>query len=134
MPRATNSAASRKRRKRVLKAAKGYRGARSKLFRYAKDAVRKAKSYAYRDRKNRKRTFRQLWIARINAAARNHGLTYNRLIEGLIAGSIEVDRKVLADMAVHDEAGFAAVVEQAKAALESKQQNATTAVADAPAA
>jgi large subunit ribosomal protein L20 len=135
MPRATNSAASRKRRKRVLKAAKGFRGARSKLFRYAKDAVRKAKQYNYRDRKVRKRTFRQLWIARINAAARNHGLTYNRLIEGLIAGSVEVDRKVLADMAVHDDDGFAKVVEQAKAALEAKQQAAANAsAAEAPAA
>lgn len=134
MPRATNSAASRKRRKRVLKAAKGFRGARSKLFRYAKDAVRKAKQYHYRDRKVRKRTFRQLWIARINAAARNHGLNYNRLIEGLAAASIEVDRKVLADMAVHDDAGFAAVVEQAKAALEAKARAAAAAPAEAPAA
>ncbi len=122
MPRATNSAASRKRRKRVLKAAKGFRGARSKLFRYAKDAVRKAKQYNYRDRKNRKRTFRQLWITRINAAARGRGLTYNRLVEGLIAAGIEVDRKVLADLAVHDEEAFGKILEQAQAALEAKQQ------------
>lgn len=122
MPRATNSAASRKRRKRVLKAAKGFRGARSKLFRYAKDAVRKAKQYHYRDRKNRKRTFRALWITRINAAARNHGLSYNRLVEGLAAAGVEVDRKVLADIAVHDDDAFGKVVEQARAALEAKQQ------------
>ena len=120
MPRATNSPASRKRRKRVLKQAKGYRGARSKLYRYAKDAVRKAKQYNYRDRKNRKRTFRNLWVQRINAGVRDRGLTYSRFIEGLNAAGIELDRKVLSDMAINDAAGFDAVVAAAKDALEKK--------------
>ena len=120
MPRATNAAASRRRRKRVLKAAKGFRGFRSKLYRYAKDAVRKAMQYNYRDRKVRKRTFRKLWILRINIATRNEGLTYSRFIEGLGAAGIEMDRKVMADMAVKDEAGFKALIQQAKAALEKK--------------
>ena len=120
MPRATNSPASRKRRKRVLKEAKGYRGARSKLYRYAKDAVRKAKLYNYRDRKNRKRTFRNLWVQRINAAVRERGLTYSRFIEGMNAAGIELDRKVLSDMAIRDEAGFTAVVDAAKDALAKK--------------
>ena len=120
MPRATNSPASRKRRKRVLKQAKGFRGCRSKLYRYAKDAVRKAKIYNYRDRKNRKRTFRNLWVQRINAAVRERGMTYSRFIEGLNAAGIELDRKVLSDMAIQDAAGFGAVVEAAKEALEKK--------------
>jgi large subunit ribosomal protein L20 len=120
MPRATNAAASRRRRKRVLKAAKGFRGFRSKLYRYAKDAVRKAMQYNYRDRKVRKRTFRKLWILRINIATRANGLTYSRFIEGLGAAGIEIDRKVMADMAVKDEAGFAALVQQAKGGLEKK--------------
>ncbi len=120
MPRATNSPASRKRRKRVLKQAKGFRGARSKLYRYAKDAVRKAKLYNYRDRKNRKRTFRNLWVQRINAATRELGMTYSRFIEGLNAAGIELDRKVLSDMAIHDAEGFGQVVAAAKDALEKK--------------
>ena len=120
MPRATNSPASRKRRKRVLKQAKGYRGARSKLYAYAKDAVRKAKQYNYRDRKNRQRTFRNLWVQRINAATRERGLTYSRFMEGLNAAGIELDRKVLSDMAIHDAAGFDAVVAAAKDALDKK--------------
>ena len=120
MPRATHSPASRKRRKRVLKQAKGYRGARSKLYRYAKDAVRKAKVYNYRDRKNRKRTFRNLWVQRINAATRERGLTYSRFMEGLSAAGIELDRKVLSDMAIHDASGFDAVVAAAKDALKKK--------------
>lgn len=120
MPRATNSPASRKRRKRVLARAKGFRGFRSKLFRYAKDAVRKAQTYEYRDRKKRKGQFRRLWIARISAAVRNEGLTYSRFIEGLNAAGIEADRKVLADIAVKDAAAFSAIIAQAKAALESK--------------
>jgi large subunit ribosomal protein L20 len=120
MPRATNSPASRKRRKRVLKQAKGFRGARSKLYRYAKDAVRKAKLYHYRDRKNRKRSFRNLWVQRINAATRELGMTYSRFIEGLNAAGIELDRKVLSDMAIHDAAGFGQVVAAAKEALEKK--------------
>jgi large subunit ribosomal protein L20 len=120
MPRATNAPASRRRRKRTLKAAKGFRGFRSKLFRYAKDAVRKAMVYNYRDRKNRKREFRKLWIQRINAATRAHGLSYSRFSEGLKAAGIELDRKVLSDMAIKDEAAFAAIVKQVKDALAKK--------------
>jgi len=120
MPRATNSPASRQRRKRVLQRAKGFRGFRSKLFRYAKDAVRKAMQYEYRDRKKRKGQFRRLWIQRLSAAARNDGLTYSRFIEGLKAAGIEADRKVLADLAVNDPGAFAAIVAQAKAALDAK--------------
>ncbi len=120
MPRATNSPASRKRRKRILLRAKGFRGFRSKLYRYAKDAVYKARQYEYRDRKKRKGQFRRLWIQRISAAVRNEGLTYSRFIEGLKAASIELDRKVLADLAVVDAAAFSAIVEQAKGALEKK--------------
>ncbi|NNE94311.1 MAG: 50S ribosomal protein L20 [Verrucomicrobiales bacterium] len=124
MPRATNAPASRKRRKRMLKKAKGYRGARSKLFRYAKDAVYKAQQWQYRDRKNRKRTFRRLWIQRISAAARENGITYSRLIEGLNAAKIEIDRKVLSDIAINDPAAFTAIAEQAKAGLEEKAKSA----------
>jgi len=120
MPRATNSPASRKRRKRMLVKAKGYRGFRSKLYRYAKDAVRKAMLYQYRDRKKRKGQFRRLWIQRISAATRNEGLTYSRFVEGLKAAGIEADRKILADLAVNDPAAFSAIVAQVKAALESK--------------
>lgn len=124
MPRATNSPASRARRKRTLKLAKGYRGFRSTHFRYAKDAVRKAMTYAFRDRKARRRNFRRLWIARLSAATRPLGLSYSRFIEGLKAASIDMDRKVLADLAIHDEAGFALIVERAKSALASKSQKA----------
>ncbi len=120
MPRATNSPASRKRRKRILLRAKGFRGFRSKLFRYAKDAVYKARQYEYRDRKKRKGQFRRLWIQRISAAVRNEGLTYSRFIEGLKAANIDLDRKVLADLAVVDAAAFSTIVEQAKGALEKK--------------
>jgi large subunit ribosomal protein L20 len=120
MPRATNSPASRARRKRVLHRAKGFRGFRSKLFRYAKDAVRKAMTYEYRDRKKRKGQFRRLWIQRISAAVRNEGLTYSRFIEGLAAAGIEADRKILADLAVKDAEAFSAIVAQAKAALDKK--------------
>jgi large subunit ribosomal protein L20 len=120
MPRATNSPASRKRRKRILKRAKGFRGFRSKLYKYAKDAVRKAQSYEYRDRKKRKGQFRRLWIQRISAGTRAKDLTYSRFIEGLKAANIEVDRKILADLAVHDIDAFNSIVEQAKAALEQK--------------
>ncbi|MGB6222700.1 50S ribosomal protein L20 [Haloferula sp.] len=122
MPRATNSPASRARRKRVLLRAKGFRGFRSKLFRYAKDAVRKAHQYEYRDRKKRKGQFRRLWIQRISAATRNEGLTYSRFIEGLNACGIEADRKILADLAVTDPAAFSAIVAQAKAGLEQKKE------------
>jgi large subunit ribosomal protein L20 len=121
MPRATNAPASRRRRKKIIKEAKGFRGRRSKLFRYAKNAIMKARVYAYRDRKNRKRNFRMLWQLRINAAARAHGLTYSRFMEGLKAAGIDLDRKILADIAVKDEAAFKAIFDKAKAALEAKQ-------------
>jgi large subunit ribosomal protein L20 len=120
MPRATNARASRERRKRVLDKAKGYRGRRSKLFRYAKDATMKAKYWAYRDRKTRKRNFRNLWIQRINAACRQFGTTYSRFIEGLAAAKIDIDRKALADLAVTDEATFKAILDKAVAALDRK--------------
>ncbi|MBV9391408.1 MAG: 50S ribosomal protein L20 [Verrucomicrobia bacterium] len=121
MPRATNAPASRERRKRVLDSASGYRGRRSKLFRYAKDATMKAKYWSYRDRKTRKRNFRSLWIQRINAACRDFGITYSRFMEGLIAAKIEVDRKVLADLAVTDPAALKVLFERANAALEKKR-------------
>src|SRR5262245_66600702 len=122
MPRATNAPASRERRKRVLNAAKGYRGRRSKLFRYAKDATMKAKYWAYRDRKTRKRNFRMLWIQRLNAAARANGVTYSRLAEGLKAAGIVLDRKILADLAVIDEKTFGSIIEQAKGYMEKKHE------------
>jgi large subunit ribosomal protein L20 len=122
MPRATNAAASRRRRKKIIKEAKGFRGRRSKLFRYAKNAVMKARVYAYRDRKTRKRNFRMLWQLRINAASRALGLSYSRFMEGLKAAGILVDRKILADIAVTDEAAFNAIFDQAKTALDKKQQ------------
>ena len=120
MPRATNAPASRERRKRVLDQAKGYRGRRSKLFRYAKDATMKGKYWAYRDRKTRKRNFRMLWIARVNAAARANGLTYSRFIEGIKAAGIDLDRKVLAELAVSEEAAFQGIVAKAVDALKGK--------------
>ena len=120
MPRATNSPASRARRKKVLEKAKGFRGRRSKLFRYAKNAVMKAETWAYRDRKTRKRNFRNLWVARINAACRANGMTYSRFIEGLTAAQITLDRKILSDIAVTDEAAFKALVDKASAALTNK--------------
>lgn len=120
MPRATNAPASRKRRKRILSRAKGFRGARSRLIRSAKDAVFKARQWEYRDRKNRKRTFRGLWIQRINAAARARGLSYSRFMEGLKSANIELDRKVLADIAVSDSTAFDVLADQAKAALDAK--------------
>ncbi|MGI8820824.1 MAG: 50S ribosomal protein L20 [Chthoniobacterales bacterium] len=120
MPRATNAPASRERRKRVLDRAKGFRGRRSKLFRYAKDATMKAKYWAYRDRKTRKRTFRYLWIQRLNAAVRAQGITYSRFAEGLKAANIGLDRKILSDMAITDEAAFTAIVGKVKTALEEK--------------
>src|SRR3954471_4423526 len=110
MPRATNPPASRERRKRVLDAAKGYRGRRSKLFRYAKDATMKAKYWAYRDRKTRKRNFRMLWWQRLNAAVRPQGLPYSRFAEGWKAANVGLDRKILSDLAITDEAAFAAIV------------------------
>jgi large subunit ribosomal protein L20 len=122
MPRATNAPASRERRKRVLDKAKGYRGRRSKLFRYAKDATMKAKYWAYRDRKTRKRNFRNLWIQRINAACRQFGTTYSRFVEGLVAAKIEIDRKALADLVVTDEATFKAILDKAVSALDQKRE------------
>ena len=105
------------RHKKVLKQAKGYYGARRKVYRVAKQAVIKAGQYAYRDRRQRKRQFRRLWIVRINAAARQFGLSYSRFMDGLNKAGIEVDRKVLADLAVHDIAAFGALAEKAKAQL-----------------
>ena len=122
MPRATNAPASRERRKKVVDKARGFRGRRSKLFRYAKNAVMKAEYWSYRDRKVRKRTFRVLWQQRINAAARAHGLNYSRFMEGIKAAGIMLDRKILADMAVTDEAAFKAIFDQANAALEAKRK------------
>jgi len=124
MPRATNAPASRERRKRVLDKAKGFRGRRSKLFRYAKNAVMKAEYWSYRDRKTRKRNFRYLWIQRLNAAARAHGITYSRFMEGLTALNLGLDRKVLSDMAINDEVSFKGIVDQVVKALEAKSKKA----------
>jgi large subunit ribosomal protein L20 len=118
--RVTNAPASRKRRKRVLKLAKGFRLKRSKLYRYASDAVDHGLQYAYRDRRTRKRDFRALWQIRINAAARAAGLTYSRFIEGLKAAKVTLDRKVLADLAATDAAAFGELVKVAQGALDAK--------------
>ena len=117
MPRVKTNVASKKRKKKVLKQTRGYWGARSRLFRTAQEALNRAQVYAYRDRRNRKRDFRRLWIARINAAARLNGLSYSQLIHGLNQAGIEMNRKILADLAVRDPQAFAAVAEQAKAHL-----------------
>ena len=117
MPRVKRGVTARRRHKKILKLAKGYYGARSRVFRVAKQAVIKAGQYAYRDRRQKKRQFRALWIARINAASRAKGLTYSRLIAGLKKANIGLDRRVLANLAVHDKPAFTAVVAQAKAAL-----------------
>jgi large subunit ribosomal protein L20 len=117
MARVKRGVIARKRHKKILKAAKGYYGARSRVLRVAKQAVTRAGQYAYRDRRQRKRQFRQLWIVRINAAARINGLSYSRFINGLKKACVEIDRKVLADIAVHDMATFAALAEKAKAGL-----------------
>lgn len=117
MPRVKRGVQARARHKKVLKEAKGYYGARSRVYRVAKQAVTKAAQYAYRDRKQKKRQFRALWIMRINAAARMHEMTYSQFINGLKKANIEVDRKVLADIAVHDIAAFKVICDQAKAAL-----------------
>jgi len=117
MPRAKRSVASRARRKKVLKSAKGYYGARSRTFKVAKQAVIRAGQYAYRDRRQRKRQFRALWIMRINAGAREHDLSYSRFIAGLKKAAIDIDRKVLADLAMNEKETFAALAEQAKDAL-----------------
>lgn len=118
--RVTNAPASRKRRRRWLKAAKGFWLRRGKLYRYAKDALDHGRQYAYRDRKNKKRTFRGLWNVRINAACRAEGLTYSRFIEGLKASSVEVNRKVLADIAAQDESAFTELIKVAQAGLKGK--------------
>ena len=118
--RVTNGPASRKRRKRMLTAAKGFRMRRSKLYRYASDAVDHGRQYAYRDRRNKKRTFRYLWQVRITAAARAAGITYSRFIEGHKAAKVELDRKVLADIAATDTAAFGEIVKVAQEALNSK--------------
>src|SRR5437870_13719093 len=118
MPRVRSNVARLKRKKQVMKAGRGAFGARSKLWKATKENVERGWKYAYRDRKNKKRDFRRLWIVRINAAARLHDLSYSTFISGLGKAGIEIDRKVLADLAVHDEAAFAALAQQARAALE----------------
>ena len=117
MPRVKRGVTARARHKKVLALAKGFRGRRKNVYRVAKQAVMKASQYAYRDRRNKKRDFRRLWIARINAAARECGITYSQFINGMNKAGITLDRKVLADIAVHDKAAFAGIVEQAKARL-----------------
>ncbi|QMT33126.1 50S ribosomal protein L20 [Conchiformibius steedae DSM 2580] len=117
MPRVKRGVTARARHKKVIALAKGYRGRRKNVYRVAKQAVMKAGQYAYRDRRQRKRQFRQLWIARINAGARLNGLSYSKFMNGLKRAAIELDRKVLADLAVFDKAAFAQLVEKAKAAL-----------------
>ena len=117
MPRVKRGVTARARHKKILALAKGFRGRRKNVFRVAKQAVMKAGQYAYRDRRNKKRVFRRLWIARIIAAARECGITYSQFINGMNKAGITLDRKVLADIAVHDKAAFAGIVEQAKAKL-----------------
>ena len=117
MPKAQNIQASRKRRKRTLRQAKGYFGNASRLYRYAKQATDRAGQYAYRDRRVKKREFRKLWIVRINAACRQHGVAYSRFIAGLSKAGIELDRKALSELAIHDEVAFKALVEKSQSAL-----------------
>jgi len=117
MPRVKRGVVARAKHKKVLAAAKGFRGRRGNVFRIAKEAVMKAGQYAYRDRRAKKRTFRSLWIARINAAVREHGMSYSVFMNGLKKAEIDIDRKVLADIAVADKAGFAKIAEQVKARL-----------------
>jgi large subunit ribosomal protein L20 len=118
MPRTTGSPARRQRKKKVLKAAKGYFGGRKNLYRTAKDAVEKGWEHAYRDRKKKKRNFRRLWITRINAAAREHDLSYSRFMNGLKQAGVELDRKALSDLAVRNPEAFAALADQAKTSLQ----------------
>lgn len=125
MPRATNNPASRRRRKKVLKQAKGYYAGRRKLFQNANETVKRALAYAYRDRKVKKREFRQLWIARINAAARQFDLSYSKFMAGLRLAGVEVDRKILSDIAITDSASFEKYVETAKSALEKQTAQAS---------
>ena len=117
MPRVKRGVTAKARHRKVLANAKGYRGARKNIYRVAKQAVMKAGQYAYRDRRQRKRQFRALWIVRINAAARLSGISYSQMINGLSKAAVEIDRKVLADMAVNDKPGFESLAERAKAAL-----------------
>ena len=117
MARVKRGVQANRRHKKILKRAKGYYGARSRVYRVAVQAVTKAGQYAYRDRRNKKRSFRRLWIARINAGARQNGLSYSRFINGLKKSNIEIDRRVLADIAMHDAATFTVLTEKAKAAL-----------------
>lgn len=117
MARVKRGVTARAKHKKVLKAAKGYYGARSRVYRVAKQAVVKAAQYAYRDRRQRKRQFRALWIIRINAGAREHGLSYSRMINGLMKANVEIDRKVLAELAVNNKDAFAVLAEKAKTAL-----------------
>jgi len=117
MPRVKRGVTAHARHKKILALAKGFRGRRKNVFRIAKQAVMKAGQYAYRDRRAKKRVFRQLWIARINAGARSLGLTYSKFMAGLKKASIDIDRKVLSDMAIHDPAAFAAIVDKVKAQL-----------------
>ena len=117
MARVKRALNAQKKRRTILKASKGYRGQRSRLYRKAKEQVTHSLVYSYNDRRKNKGNFRRLWIQRINAAARAQGMTYNRFIQGLHLAGVEVDRKILADLAVHDEAAFAAIVEVAKAAV-----------------
>ncbi len=127
MARVKRAVNAHKKRRVVLERASGYRGQRSRLYRKAKEQVTHSLGYAYRDRKARKGDFRRLWIQRINAGARAHGLTYNRFIQGLKVAGVEVDRRMLADMAVNDEAAFAALVEVAKANVPAQAESATDA-------
>ncbi|HHH36139.1 MAG TPA: 50S ribosomal protein L20 [Gammaproteobacteria bacterium] len=119
MPRVKRGVTARARHKKVIAQAKGYRGRRKNVYRVATQAVTKAAQYAYRDRRQRKRQFRSLWIVRINAAARECGLSYSRMMDGLRKAAVEIDRKILADLAVRDKAAFAALAEKAKAGLAS---------------
>src|SRR5512134_3887959 len=125
MPRAKRGNKRLERRKKILSLAKGYRGTKSKLYRSAKESVERGLKFAYTGRKLKKRDFRSLWIVRIGAAARINGMNYSQFMHGLNLAGIELDRKVLADIAVHDESGFASLAGQAKSAIDSKQQSAT---------
>ena len=129
MPRAVSNVPRLKRKKQIMKAAKGAYGARSKLWRPAKETVERAWHYAYRDRKNKKREFRKLWIVRINAAAHQHGMSYSVFINGLKQAGIEIDRKVLADIAVRDPQAFEAIATQVRAAVDANPQAETAAAA-----
>ncbi len=117
MPRATNAPATRRRRKRVLRKARGYWGNKSRLYRFAKDAVDRAGQYAYRDRRKKKSEWRKLWIVRVNAACRENGMSYSRFMSGLKAAGVELNRKVLSEIAIHDEAAFKMLLAKANSAL-----------------